>query len=196
MIPETTVDWKAFEYKYSGNPQRAFENLTYFLFCNEFNQKNGIFCYFNQPYLETNPIQVGDEYIGFQSKYYSDSVSMSSKETELKEAVKGAVRAYPGITKIYFYISHEFSPSSKKDIVKPKYQSNIEKTAQNLGVKIEWREKSNIEAQLMQDKKLTVCRNVFFQVDSAVQSCCENLDKHKNDLFDHISTRATLCLSP
>ena len=24
MIPETSVDWKAFEYKYSNNPQRAF----------------------------------------------------------------------------------------------------------------------------------------------------------------------------
>lgn len=28
MIPETSVDWKAFEYKYSDNPERAFENLT------------------------------------------------------------------------------------------------------------------------------------------------------------------------
>ena len=27
MIPETSVDWRAFEYKYSNNPQRAFENL-------------------------------------------------------------------------------------------------------------------------------------------------------------------------
>lgn len=188
MIPETSVNWKAFEYKYSDNPQRAFENLTYYLFCHEFQQKNGIFRYFNQPHIETNPIRVGEKLIGFQSKYYADSVAMSSKEGELIEAVEGAARAYPGITTLYFYISHELSPSSKKDIVKPSYQINIENAAQNLGIEIEWRGTSNIDAQLMQDKHLTVCRNVFFQVDSAVQKCCESLDKHKNDIFDHINT--------
>lgn len=47
MIPETSVNWKAFEYKFSDNPQRAFENLTYYLFCDEYGQKNGIFRYFN-----------------------------------------------------------------------------------------------------------------------------------------------------
>ena len=54
MIPETSVNWKAFEYKFSDNPQRVFENLTYYLFCNEYGQKYGIFRYFNQPYIETN----------------------------------------------------------------------------------------------------------------------------------------------
>ena len=83
MIPETSVNWKAFEYIYSDNPQRAFENLTYYLFCHEFNQKNGIFRYFNQPHLETNPIRLDDKLIGFQSKYYADSVTMSGKESEL-----------------------------------------------------------------------------------------------------------------
>lgn len=66
---ETSVDCKAFEYKYSNNPQRAFENFAYCLFCYEFNQKNGIFRYFNQPHIETNPIQVDDKLIGFQAKY-------------------------------------------------------------------------------------------------------------------------------
>ena len=82
---------------------------------------------------------------------------MSGKENELSDAVKGAARAYPGITTLYFYISQEFSPSSKKDIVKPAYQTNIENTAQLLGITIEWRGLSNIEAQLMQDKRLTIC---------------------------------------
>ena len=84
MIPETSVNWKAFEYKYSDNPQKAFENLTYYLFCHEFNQNSGIFRYFNQPHIETNPIQVGEKFIGFQAKYYSDSVTMSGKETPVK----------------------------------------------------------------------------------------------------------------
>lgn len=191
MIPETSVNWKAFEYKFSDNPQRAFENLTYYLFCNEYGQKYGIFRYFNQPHIETNPIQVGDKLIGFQAKYYADSVAMSSKEKELSEAVEGAARAYPGITTLYFYISHEFSPSSEKDKVKPAYQTNIENTAKELGITIEWKGLSNIEAQLMQDKRLTICRNIFFQVDSAVQECCESLKKHKEDIFNHIKTQVS-----
>lgn len=50
----------------------------------------------------------------------------------------------------------------RKDIVKPSYQVSIENVAQNLGIEIEWRGISNIDAQLMQDSQLTVCRNVFF----------------------------------
>lgn len=160
MIPETSVNWKAFECKYADNPQRAFENLTYYLFCHEFNQSKGIFRYFNQPHIET----------------------------EIINAVEGAARSYHGITTLYFYISREFSPSSKKDKVKPSYQNNIESVAKKHGIEIVWRGIGNIEAQLMQDSNLTVCRNVFFQTDSAVQKCCENLDKHKDDIFNHINT--------
>ena len=80
MIPETAVDWKAFAYKFSDNPQRAFEELSYYLFCNEHGQKNGIFRYHNQPHIETNPIQVEEKIIGLQAKYYTESVNISTKE--------------------------------------------------------------------------------------------------------------------
>ena len=159
------------------------------MFCYEFNRKNGIFRYFNQPHIETIPIQVCDKLIGFQAKYYADSVPMSGKEKDLIGAVEGAARSYPGITTLYFYISREFSPSSKKDMVEPSYKINVENIAKNLNIRIEWRGLSNIEAQLMQDSRLTICRNVFFQTDSAVQACCEGLDKHKIDLFENINTR-------
>lgn len=74
------------------------------------------------------------------------------------------------VTTLYFYISREFAPSSKKDIIEPSYKINVENKAKNLNIKIEWRVRSNIEAQLMQDSQLTICRNVFFQADSAVQT--------------------------
>ena len=48
-----------------------------------------------------------EQLIGFQAKYYADSVSMSGKEKDLKEAVEGAARSYLGITTLYFYISRE-----------------------------------------------------------------------------------------
>ena len=136
MLPETSINWKSFEYNHAANPQRAFENLTYCLFCHEFHQPYGIFRYFNQPHIETNPILIDDRYIGFQSKYYADSVLLSSKENELTEAVKGAARTYPGITTLYFYISRKFSPSSKKDDVVPAYQKHVEATAKEIGIEL------------------------------------------------------------
>ena len=66
-------------------------------------------------YIETNPIQVGDKLIGFQAKYYSDSVSMSGKENELSDAVKGAARAYPGTTTtLFLYLVKNFLQVPKK----------------------------------------------------------------------------------
>lgn len=59
-------------------------------------------------------------------------VSMSSKEKELIEAVEGAARSYEGITTLYFYISREFAPSSKKDTIEPSYKINVENKAKNL----------------------------------------------------------------
>ena len=88
---------------------------------------------------------------------------MSSKEQELIGAVKGAVQRYPGITTLYFYISREFSPSSKTDDIMPSYQKKVEAVAEELGIELVWRVPSNLEAQLMQDKQLTICRNVFFR---------------------------------
>lgn len=145
MIPQTSVNWTAFNYKYSTNPQHAFESLTYYLFCHEFQQPYGIFRYFNQPHIETNPIHVGDRYIGFQSKYYADSVTMSSKEQELIGAVKGAAQRYPGITTLYFYISREFSPVLKRTIsgppIRKRWKQPLKSLALNLsgGVPAIWK---------------------------------------------------------
>lgn len=116
---------------------------------------------------------------------------MSGKEKELSEAVEGAAKAYLGISKIYFYISREFTPSSKKNKVKPTYQTNIEKVAKKHGITIEWKGLSNIEVQLAQKKELISCRNIFFQVDSEIQACYKNLKKHKEDIFNHIETQVS-----
>lgn len=57
------VSWSVFEYKFSTDPRKAFESLAYLLFCHEFDQKCGIFRYFNQPYIETQPVKTEDGYI-------------------------------------------------------------------------------------------------------------------------------------
>ena len=50
------VDWKVFESKFSQNPRAAFEGLVTTLFCHEMGLSHGIFRYFNQPYIETQPV--------------------------------------------------------------------------------------------------------------------------------------------
>ena len=85
------VDWKAFEYKFSTDSRPAFESLAYILFCYEFKQTYGIFRYYNQPYIETQPADTDDGHkVGFQAKYYDVGTQMSSKEQDLKDAIKGA----------------------------------------------------------------------------------------------------------
>ena len=100
------VDWKAFEYKFSTDPRPAFEGLAYILFCYEFKQTYGIFRYYNQPYIETQPANTADGHkVGFQAKYYDAGTQMSSKEQDLKDAIKGAKNKYAGIDRIIFYIN-------------------------------------------------------------------------------------------
>ena len=80
------VDWNVFNYKFSGKQREAFESLAYTLFCYEFKQKYGIFRYFNQPYIETQPIKADDgDVIGFQAKYYDESTQISDKAEDLKK---------------------------------------------------------------------------------------------------------------
>lgn len=103
------VDWKAFEYKFSADPRPAFESLAYILFCYEFKQTYGIFRYYNQPYIETQPANTADGHkVGFQAKYYDAGTQMSSKEQDLKDAIKGAKNKYVGIDRIIFYINAKF----------------------------------------------------------------------------------------
>lgn len=78
-----TVDWNVFDYKFSGKQRETFESLAYTLFCFEFKQKFGIFRYFNQPYIETQPIKTDEgDVIGFQAKYYDAATRLSSKKKE------------------------------------------------------------------------------------------------------------------
>lgn len=62
------LNWNNFKAKYNDREQKAFELLSYILFCLEHGQKFGIFRYKNQTGIETNTIQINNENIGFQAK--------------------------------------------------------------------------------------------------------------------------------
>ena len=180
------IDWKAFEYKFSGDPRAAFESLAYILFCYEFKQTYGIFRYYNQPYIETQPANTADGHkVGFQAKYYDAGTQMSSKEQDLKDAIKGAKNKYVGIDRIIFYINREFSASSAKDKDKPEHQIRIEKYGKNLGIEIQWRGQSHIEKMLAMEE-LRYVKNLYFNVETGIDHFHESLINHKNSILKHI----------
>lgn len=180
------VDWKAFEYKFSTDPRPTFEGLAYILFCYEFKQTYGIFRYYNQPYIETQPVDTADGHrVGFQAKYYDAGTQMSSKEQDLKDAIKGAKNKYAGIDRIIFYINKEFSASSAKDKDKPKHQLRIEKYGKNLGIEIQWRGQSHIE-KMLAEEELKYVKNMYFNADAGIDRFHENLISHKNSILKHI----------
>ena len=157
------INWKIFEAKYENREQWAFEQMSYFLFCNEMNNNIGAFRYKNQTGIETEPIEKEGVFYGFQSKYYTTSISQNKKE--IIDALKKAKIKNKKLNIIYFYISQEFSESSNKKKKKPQYQIDIENEAQTIGVKLIWRVKSHFEYQLSQPKNKWIS-NIFLDKNS------------------------------
>jgi hypothetical protein len=99
------IDWKIFETKFEGEKTSAFEKLAYILFCSEYDIKHGIFAYYNQTGIETEPIRYNNEVIGFQSKYYTTKVS--DNKQDMIDSIDKAKRENEKLTKILFYIREE-----------------------------------------------------------------------------------------
>ncbi|MHB1154031.1 MAG: P-loop NTPase family protein [Eubacteriales bacterium] len=186
MYHNNGVDWKIFEYKFSGKEEKAFEHLAYLLFCAEHGLPIGVFRYFNQTGIETEPIEYKDQVIGFQAKYYSPTIALSSKVFELKKMIDDSKRKNTNLTKILVYINKELSESSISGKKKPKYQEEIEKHGKENGVIIEWRVKSHFEAELFSSSIPTYVRDYFFNPSSGIREFYEQLKIHTNTIIDDI----------
>jgi hypothetical protein len=74
------INWKIFEVKFDKREQWAFEELSYLLFCSEFDNRIGVFRYKNQTGIETKPIVKDGIVYGFQAKYYTTSISQNKAD--------------------------------------------------------------------------------------------------------------------
>ena len=126
------MNWKKFELKYDKRETWAFEQMAYLLFCSEFNNRIGIFRYKNQAGIETNPIEHDGKLIGFQAKYYTNSISES--KDDIIDSIRKAKSKNPKLTDVFFYVNQELSESSKKNEKAPKYQKEIEKVSSGEGI--------------------------------------------------------------
>ena len=154
------LNWNAFGVKYSNYEQKAFENLSYELFCLEKGNTIEIFRYFNQTGIETMPI--GN--CGFQAKYYTTPISKN--KIDIIDSINKTKSKHPNINTINFYINREFSESPDKGSIKPKYQVEIESFAIELNIVIEWRVPSNFEIPLSQFTNRHIHNRYFELVDS------------------------------
>jgi len=138
-------NWDIFRAKFSENHQHNFEWFCYLLFCKEFNKPYGIFRYKNQSAIETNPITKGDHVIGWQAKFYD--TSLSSHKSDLLSTIQKAKRDYSNITILHVFTNKEWG--QKKGQKKPSGLKEIENTARDLNITIEWRTTSFFESEFV-----------------------------------------------
>ena len=174
------ISWEEFESKHGERLQKAFEDLTYHLFCYEFNQGKGIHRYHNQKALETDPIKNNEDCIGFQTKVYD--VSLSSKKSELINCINNAKEVYPKLTKLVFYIYREYGQSSSKNKSKPKYIEEIENHGRKKDIEIVWRVKSELERMLQEPKNILLYYIFFEGGFDEIHSLESFIDKFDNKL--------------
>lgn len=143
-------NWEIFSAKFSSDKELTFEWFTYLLFCREFNLPKGWFGFKNQSGIEKNPIEYDGEIIGFQSKFYS--TSLSTHKDELIETLNKVKRDYPELTKLLFYTNQIWGQAYsnvEKRLMPPQALVDIENKAKELGISLEWRETSFFESEFV-----------------------------------------------
>jgi hypothetical protein len=107
------MNWKNFDLKNDKCEQQAFEQMSYLLFCAEFENRIGLFRYKNQTGIETEPVEQDGTFFGFQSKYYTTSIS--ENKSDIIDSIKKAKAKNNQLNVIYLYLNQELSESSKKE---------------------------------------------------------------------------------
>ena len=179
------MNWKIFGVKYDKRETWAFEQMSYLLFCAEFNNRIGLFRYKNQTGIETEPIEKDGKYYGFQSKYYTTSIA--DNKDDIIDSIKKAKSKNKQLNELLFYINQELSESTKKSKKKPQYQLDIEKAAITAGINIQWRVPSHLELQLsLPDNKYI--NDFFFSLDPNEGDLLDEISKHNENILQAIQT--------
>ncbi|MFA6200282.1 MAG: AVAST type 4 anti-phage nuclease Avs4 [Bacteroidales bacterium] len=179
------MNWKVFETKYDKREQWAFEQMSYLLFCIEFNDRIGLFRYKNQTGIETEPIEKDGKFYGFQSKYYTTSIS--DNKSDIIDSINKAKSKNKQLNVVYLYLNQELSESTKITKKKPQYQIDIEKSAKALDITIQWRVPSHFELQLSLPENKYLF-DIFFSTDTSEGDLIDELYKHNENILQAIQT--------
>ena len=182
------MNWKIFGVKYDKQETWAFEQMSYLLFCAEFNNRVGLFRYKNQTGIETEPIEKDGKFYGFQSKYYTTLIADNKKD--IIDSIEKAKSQNKQLDELYLYINQELSESTTKSKKKPQYQLDIEKAAKIAGISIQWRVPSNFELQLSLSENKYIY-DIFFSLDPNEGNLLDEIYKHNENILQAIQTEIT-----
>lgn len=185
----TNINWANFKAKFFERESKAFEELSYLLFCSEFKIKSGLFRYKNQTGIETDPVSSEGKRIGFQAKYYDTKISANKED--ILDSLKKAKAKDASIEIIYVYLNQEFSESRKKDSKAPQYKIELEKDAKKLGLTIVWRVNSNFEILLNQQENKHI-REYFFETGKNAFDFLNEIKRHTERVILPIHYNITL----
>ncbi|HWO95639.1 MAG TPA: AVAST type 4 anti-phage nuclease Avs4 [Bacillus sp. (in: firmicutes)] len=181
-------NWNIFKAKFSENPQNNFEWLCYLLFCVEFGKEFGIFRYKNQSGIETNPVYVDKEVIGWQAKFYE--TTLSDHKGDLIITLIKSKRDYSDLTKIIFYTNQEWGQSHNPDNPgqnDPQAKVDIESKAKELGLQIEWRTASFFESPFVTIKNELIVQH-FFSFEKSIVQLLSEKQSHAESILEDIQT--------
>ncbi len=180
------VNWDNFNILFD-DCRHEFEYFAYQLFCYEFGQKYGIYRFYNQPYIETEPIIFKNDYIGFQAKYYDAGTLLSNRKSELIEAIKQSSEKYPGINRFIIYTNKEFGASNDTNNTQPKAKEEIETAGQMLAISVEWRMQSHFEIMALK-KDLSAVFDYFFNPNKGIRDFLKKIEEHKISILHSINS--------
>lgn len=183
-MPMQEINWGNFKAKFNRKEQSSFERLCYLLFCSEFNKDIGISRYKNHAGIETDPIEVNGEYIGWQAKFYDTRLSEHKKD--FIRSIDTATTRHPKINKIIFYTNQDFSQGRKKN--DPKYKVEVETHAKSKSVKIEWRTNSFFESPFVCEENASIVQHFFVIDKSIIDFICE-LIQHTESILKPIHSK-------
>ncbi|WP_066391044.1 AVAST type 4 anti-phage nuclease Avs4 [Neobacillus mesonae] len=181
-------DWNIFKAKFSENPQSNFEWLCYLLFCVEYGKEFGVFRYKNQSGIETNPISVDKEVIGWQAKFYE--TTLSDHKGELITTLTKSKRDYPDINKIIFYTNQEWGQShtsEKPEQNDPQAKIDIETKASQLEIQVEWRTASFFESPFVTLENELIAKH-FFSFEKGIFQLLSEKKFHTEAILESIQT--------
>jgi len=176
-------NWDIFKSKFSDNPQDNFEWMCYLLFCKEFDKPFGIFRYKNQAAVETNPIAVGVDVIGWQAKFYD--TTLNSNSSKLIKAMKDAKKNHPEITKFYIYSNRDWGQGRSGG--KPQGLINIEKKAKELNLEIIWKLESFFQSSFVCVENELLSKH-FFSHEKSIFNLIDEQEIHNQSILAPIQT--------
>lgn len=178
MVSVVKSNWDNFKAKFNENPQSNFEWLCYLLFCIEYNKKTGIFRYKNQSGIETNPIKIDEKVIGWQAKFYENT--LFNYKAELIGTLEKSKRDYEDINTLIFYTNQQWGQGKKDN--DPKQKKEIESKAKELGIDIIWNTASFFESPFVSNENKDIATHFFCLGESNIDKMNKTIIPRVNEL--------------